>query len=302
MRTGSDDLAQVRARARLSAGRMAWFEADLAAALAQLEESLELFRRANDTLGTLEAMSGLVLVLTRRGEFARTLALLEEARAITRTLANRQEALPVLAGLARAAALVADEKSLFFAREWGEETAQEARAAGDKRSLAWSLDSLAICHYYGGELKAARAELEEGIPLFEELGDAWGVSLQKWLLGNIARREGKLEDAWNLNRAAITGQTQGNSRQGLPYMLDSFAFVALEAGHAERAARLLFASQSISDQLGNVFQPLYQCERDEYLTVLRASLSLERWDEARNKGRALSLEAAVALGLEPLDL
>lgn len=291
-------LTLIRARALASAGRMAWFEADFAVASAQLSESLALFRTARDIAGMLEAISGLILVLTRQGDYEKALTLVQEAQSLLPSVRGQKNFLPILAGLGRATSFMVSEEALPIGRKWSAEAADMARVAGDKLSLAWSLDGLAICDYYNNELKLARAELEEGIPLFEELGDLWGVSLEKWLLSNIARRDRHWDESRTLNREALTVQSQHNSRQGTSYMLDSFAYLAIEERQPQRAVRLLSAAQNLRDHLGSVLQPLYVLEHEEYLRVSRDMLPPTKWALLWDQGRKLTAPEAIALAIE----
>ena len=293
-----DDLSSIRARALAGAGRMAWFEADFPTARMQLEESLALFRQTKDRVGMLDAMSTLILVRTWQGELAAALSLLEEGMALLRELPDRQNLLPVLAGLGRAAAFTVAEEALPHAWVLGEEAVRLARAANDKRSLAWALNTLAICCYYRGDHAAARPYLEEGVVLFQELGELWGVSLLTWCLGNVARRAGRYEEAWTLNQQSMTVQPPCNNRQGMPPMLESFAYLAVEEKQPQRAARLLAAAGKLREIDGNFRQPLVAAEYEEYLGTLRTMLDATEFEAAWEEGRAMTIEEVVASALK----
>jgi tetratricopeptide (TPR) repeat protein len=296
-----DNIVLIKARALSSAGRMAWFQADFATARVHMEESVALFRQQHDRVGLLDATSTLILVRTWQGELPAALSLLEESMEILKHMPNRESLLPIIAALGRAAIFMVTEESLPHAWVLGKEAERLARATNDKRSLAWALNTLAFCRYYSGDYAAARPELEEGIILFRELGELWGVSLLTWSLGNIARREGRYSGAWMLNQQAMTMQSRQNSQQGLPPMLDSFAYLAIAQGHAQRGARLLAIATKLREDYGSFQQPLVLAEREEYLHQLRAMLDPAELEAVWAEGRVMMQEDAITYALERPD-
>lgn len=296
-----DNIALIRARALSSAGRLAWFQADFPSARAHLEESVVLFRQQQDRDGLLDAMSTLILVKTFQGELSAAMSSLEESISLLQHLPDRQRLLPVITALARAAAFMTMNESLPYARTLGTEAEQLARAAHDKRNLSWALTSLAFYHYYSGNCAAARPHLEEGVTLFRELGDSWGVSLLTWSLGNIARQAGRYDEAWKLNEQSLTMQSRQNSRQGLPPMLESFAYLAIDEGQGRRGARLLAAAATLRETYGSIQQPLLIIEQEEYLEKLGALLAPAELEAAWQEGRAMKIEDAITYSLSKPD-
>jgi tetratricopeptide (TPR) repeat protein len=259
-----------------------------------LEASLSEYERGDDAVGALDATTNLTLVYGFQGEVALALSLLRDSVSTLQTLGNRTALLPQIAGLGLAAAFLVDEESLPIAWELSEEAENLARESNDKRSLAWALDSQAICHYYRGEYQAARRPLEVGIALFEELGEEWGVSQLVWLLGNVAWREGDLAEARRLGHRSITIQPRQNIRQGLPPMLESAAYLALAERELERAARFLSLAERLRQENGMHAQPLLLAERESQLQALRALLPEPEFQAAWKAGRAMTTEAAIA--------
>jgi hypothetical protein len=293
-----NDVVLMRARALSKAGRLAWFQADFASARVHLEESVALFRQQHDRVGLLDAVSTLILVKTWQGEFPAALSLLEESMEVLKHMPDRESLLPIIAALGRAAVFMVMEESLPPAWVLGKEAEQLARAVNDKRSLACALNTLAFCRFYSGDYAAARPHLEEGVILFRELGEMWGVSLLTWSLGNIARREGRFSEAWMLNEQSMTMQSRQNSLQGLSPMLDSFAYLAIVEGQGHRGARLLANATKLREEIGSFLQPLVLAEREEYLQQLRAMLDPAELEAAWQQGRAVTLNDAITYALQ----
>jgi tetratricopeptide (TPR) repeat protein len=296
-----DNIALIRARALSSAGRLAWFQADFPGARAHLEESVALFRQQQDRNGMLDAMSTLILVKTFQGELSEAMSSLEESIDLLQHLPDRQSLLPVITVLARAATFMNMKESLPHAWTLGTEAERLARAAHDKRNLSWALTAVAFYHYYSGNCAAACPYLEEGVTLFRELGDLWGVSLLTWSLGNIARQEGQYDEAWKLNEQSLTMQSRQNSRQGLPPMLESFAYLAIDEGQARRGAHLLAAAAKLRETYGSIQQPLLIAEQEGYMEKLRALLAPAELEAAWKEGSAMKLEDAISYSLSKPD-
>ena len=286
-----------RARALGGAGRLAWYELDLVTARARLEESLALFRQARDPIGTVEAISSLILVLSWQGESAAALALLREAMELQRRLTDRQGRLPVLAGLGWAASFMSAAESQDDAWAINEEVAALARAADDTRSLAWAQDNLGMICYWRTDLAAARPLLEEGLALFRQSGELFGVAHCAWGLGNVAREEGRYEESRTLNDESLALVLQTKTWAGLPYCLESAARLAMIGDEPRRAARLLAAADRARETQRSFAQPLVRAERERWIPVLRTMLSAEEWEAARAEGRAMTPDSAVAYAI-----
>ena len=166
-----DDGLLIRARALCGAGRLAWYELDLAAARAHLEEGLAIFRRAGDPAGTLDALSSVIMVLSWQGEDAAALALVQEGMSLLRQIEDRQKQLPILSNFGWAVAFTCSPETLDDSWSINQEVAILARAAGDKRSLAWALNGLGLCCYWA-MLSTALAGLP-ALPRANRRGREW---------------------------------------------------------------------------------------------------------------------------------
>ncbi|HEX6270937.1 MAG TPA: hypothetical protein VFZ43_11920, partial [Anaerolineales bacterium] len=85
---------------------------------------------------------------------------------------------------------------------------------------------------------------------------------------------------------------------GSAWCLERLAEVALAQGKPEKAVRLLGAAAALRVSIGSVVDPADEREYQSRLISLRMELGNERFAAAWDKGRAMSLEQAVAYALE----
>jgi ATP/maltotriose-dependent transcriptional regulator MalT len=209
-----------------------------------------------------------------------------------------------------------------------------ARVLDDPFLLGVTLANAGLLSYRRGDFGQAENLLTEAHQLVRERSGSVWVASPPLLLGDTALAQGHFERAaahytetltvlegtsydWilgdaqaglgavsyctgNLKQAAIQyHQTLERAQEvGLPLLLVSallgVAGVAAEAGQPETGARLLGAAEALATSLGStIFRRDYPV-RDRVLATLRTALGEERLAAAREAGRALTLEAAIA--------
>jgi hypothetical protein len=88
------------------------------------------------------------------------------------------------------------------------------------------------------------------------------------------------------NKAAVAG------------CLDGLAQIAAAEGRPERAARLFGAADAITNSTGEAVPLANRAEYAQIAEGVRDSLGKEAFEAAWDEGQAMSLEEAVAYGLE----
>lgn len=288
----------LRGRVLCAAGRMAYFESDFAGARVRLEEGLALFRQSGDQVGTLNAISSLLLVLSWQGESDTALSLFHEGMAILSQIKERQSLLPVLGSFAWAATFMASPEALTDTLPINEEVVRLARAAGDKRSLGIALDCLGQCFYWTNDLMSARRVYEECLPLLRDIGENLMADHAIWGLGKVALREGRLEEARSCAARSLLFQKQHKSPIGVPYIIESFADLAVVENQPQRAVRLFAAAARTREAQNSFPQPLVVAENEQYLAPLRETLSAEEFAAAWKEGHTMTIEEAIEYALE----
>jgi non-specific serine/threonine protein kinase len=218
-----------------------------------------------------------------------------------------------------------------------EEALSHFRAVGDTWWVAETLLSAGIHAVHLADLATARRYLEEAIALFGSVGVTNNLAQSYAILGRIAlaerapdeairhfeqsvalaRSEGYRETtALPLMMLGIVYARQGEYQRSMSYLheslrayqdvgevtgvagcLEALGGVALGRGDATRAARL-FGGAAILAGLHTVeSEPQTQRMRERTLAAIRRTLGESAFAAAWAEGRALSLDAAVALAL-----
>jgi len=214
-----------------------------------------------------------------------------------------------LAGLGAAAVLQGDHGR---AQEW----LSRAQAVARPRALEWSQYEkwvrhwLALSAYASGDMEAARATAAQIVRIGRGRGDRWDEAIGEWLLGVLAHRQGRhddarahlqasralstdpqlpwslgrsllgladlakedenLENAWELAHDGLEDLDDYGDRLGAAAALEAIADLALAFGEPERSLRLLAASQRFHTNTG----------------IARFPPEADRFDRARNAAEA----------------
>jgi predicted ATPase/DNA-binding CsgD family transcriptional regulator len=238
-----------------------------------------------------------------------------------------------LTGLGAAAVLQGDHET---AQEWLSAAQAVLRPNALEGSLygMWTRHWLALSAYVSGDLETARATAEDIVRIGRGGGGRLDEAIGEWLLGMVARRQKRRDDArarLESSRALSTDpqlpQTLGWSLLGLAEMarddedldgawelahdslevLDDYgdrvgsaaalvqvADLAVALGEPERSIRLLAASQRFHTDTGIARFPLQADRFDRARGSARAELDSAHATECWDAGSELSLAEAVA--------
>lgn len=184
---GSEPLAD----ALNTAGNICFYMRNGAASLAYHERHLEVRRAIGDDLGVARALSNIGNALVTIGRCQDALPLHEESLAIIRRYVTTDT--------------IADERSVDYIRK--------DRA---KRYLPAALLNLADSLEGLGDTKSARDRLWESLSVYSNLGSANGVARCYMALGELARRMGDLEAAFDMFEHAIAACRLSSQREVIP--------------------------------------------------------------------------------------
>lgn len=216
-----------------------------------------------------------------------------------------------------------------------------ARELGDARLLAHGLTGLALTLPFERSAAQVRDLLTEALALFRRAGDSWGIGFVLGPLGQVTLRDGDPHAAATLHREAleraehidddhlraqalnqlaldamIAGQADRAraellraadvqrrllDQEGVAYTLEGFAAVALAAGSAAVAARLLGAARGTRSRLGVAVWPLLRPLSDALAAAVRAALDPQVHDREHTTGAALRPLDALDLAVARLD-
>jgi tetratricopeptide (TPR) repeat protein len=296
---GGNAPVALRAKALQMAGILAAMQIDYERAATLYEEALALSRELGDKRGIAQALQAIAYVAYQRTDYTRAIELCQEALALHRELRDKRGIANTLRDLGWCARVLRDVQLDVVAL--GEEALALYRELGDKWGSADALLMLAYNAYGEGEYAKSEALYQETLVLRREVGDMVGVAaaltglvLVVYKMGDYKRAETLLHEGLLVSRD--TGFTQVEVTG-----LEITAWLALAGGQPRRAAQLAGAAAGLAELRGATAVPDKLADHEQALQAMRAALGEEAFAAAWAKGRALSLDEAVALALEDTD-
>jgi predicted ATPase/DNA-binding XRE family transcriptional regulator len=248
----------LRARALHVGAAMAYAQGDYAAAEGRYREALRLCRDEGDEVVEGHALAGVGLVQMARSEHEEAVSSLEEAIGIFERCGEDYGAAVARVWLG----------SVLLARGHGEQAERNF-----EKALAWvryaKNPSLTLNTLYSLVQSALARE-------------------------DYAEAGGQLEEAIGL-------AGQAGDRASLAHLLEALAVVRAYYGEAERSAVLLGAAEGLLEEVGARVYNQYMSDRSLYegtVTSLRFRLGERGFEEARERGRGMDFEQAVAYALQ----
>lgn len=227
---------------------------------------------------------------------------------------------------------------LSQARQFWQEAAHLAIEVGDKLNEAWAKLYLSGNTDQPHSFDANWQSAEEAIAIFQELDYQPGLAQGYNILGELARMAGNdalarekyevsmalsrqtgevirqnmlLENlsmtyynqgdfrlAWETGQEALRRFRRSGTVQGVVSSLWIAAGPLTKLGQAEKATRLLGATDALLVQIGAASQPTDFDQLMKYTAEARAQLGDAAFQDAWDEGQTLTLEQAVALALE----
>jgi predicted ATPase/DNA-binding CsgD family transcriptional regulator len=286
--------ASVRAKALDGLGWIAEPQGDYERARVAYEESLELYRSANDRRGVANALGDLGSLALDQGDYEQAYSLLEESLTLHRELGSKEEVVGVLNGLGVLASANGDrEQSISFFSE----ALALSRGTGNVGRNAVSLGNLGITMLVHGDPEQATALLDESLALFQEIGDSSNIAISLMYSALAALTQGDHERVRALSQESLKLLQKGEDKQHIPDCLEIMAGGAGAQGQAQRAARLWGAAEAMREDIGVPLQPEDRKLLDPYLTTVRTSLGEAVWQATLGEGRAMMPEQAIEYAL-----
>jgi len=179
-----------------------------------------------------------------------------------------------------------------------EETLRLARASGNPWIVALATQDVARAAWISGDLAQAEAGFEASIALFQELGDRHFTNGSRSEIGHVWRQEGRFAEAAARYRETLPVWQELGQRAAVAHQLECLAFIAIDAGQAQRAARLLGAAEALREVIGSEMTRMERHEYERAVARLRALPDEVAVTAAWASGRALSLDEAVQFALD----
>lgn len=275
-------------------GFVAHHEGDYATARCFHEESLSLRRELGDKRGIAFAQANLGWAIHKLGDYEQAANLLEEARALFKHLGDKQ----LFAFSSNILAdVVQDQGHGRQAKTLLEESVHTCREIGAKYSLAVGLRIFGSVTNQQGEHQRAAALVSESLNIFREIGDRYGAAFALCSLANITLDQGDNRSAESLLRESLILRNEIGDKHGIVECLTSLAGVAVAQAKMERASQIIGASDTLSASLEIKLSPAEQERYERNKELSRSGLSDQIVASAYKKGRAMTLQRAVAFAL-----
>ena len=195
--------ATARAKALYVAGMMANYQGDHGSAESLVEESLGLFKKHGDKLGTAYALSNAGFAANGQGHHQRAIILIEESVDLFLEVGEKWGAAIELGFLAVAWRNRGDHGRAKWLAERGLALSREV---GERQTITAALYTLAILAQAERDYERARDLFEEGLELSAELGNEADVAHCLEGLASIAGAEGRIVRAarlWGAEEALL---------------------------------------------------------------------------------------------------
>ena len=184
------------------------------------------------------------------------------------------------------------------ARILHEKALTEARALGENWLLSFALNNLGEVARTQGEYDLARKYYEECETLLKDTGDKGDMARFVHSLGYIAQHEGDFARAESQFRKSLTLFRHLGNRRGMAECMAGLAGLKARQGNAEWGAIMLSAAESALKATGGDWWPADRVEVEANHEIIRAVLREPELAKAQKKGKAMTLEQALAFASE----
>ncbi len=147
-----------------------------------------------------------------------------------------------------------------------------------------------------GNWDEARCWVDRGIELTVQAGHPPNhhfFSMFENHRGHIERKSGNLEAAEHIYKRTIQVFFDRHNQAAACNILECFAFIAVQKGREQRAARLFGAAESIRARIEETMTPVEQIEYAGFVEQLRGDMPVEELEKEWAEGKKLSLTEAV---------
>jgi non-specific serine/threonine protein kinase len=256
-----------------------------------------LARGGNLTLGRARALNTLGQLYWAANNFHEARLCLEEALIISRSLDDR---LTLAWSLAYLGGATSGEGDYTSAQAYLEESLAIAKSLGtpNKHISAHSLLRLGDMHLLKGEYDHAQSHYEEAARSLREAREINWLGYAARRLGYARLHLGSIAEVSVFFSESLALNGEIAHQLGKIMCLAAFAALALAQGKETRAAQLCGAAESLRGATS--FLIIDQVEYDQTVAKLLSNMDTKTLEKAWAKGKAMTLEDAVAFALEEI--
>jgi DNA-binding CsgD family transcriptional regulator len=184
---------------------------------------------------------------------------------------------------------------------WLEEALSISRQLGNPETEADILDISGNLAYWQGNYQQANSYHRESILLSEKTGDNFHNLWTHVHMAYAVLRQGDIQQARALFADSIHNTCQAGLTGALVFAVEGVASLNVNQGQLGRAARLFAWTDAMREQIGDQRPPVEQNSVDKDLAIIHAQLNNAEFAKVAEEGRAMTMEQAIAIALEPVD-
>jgi len=250
---------------------------------------------ANRTAARARALNGAAVMAGSMGDPVMDRLRSEEALALHREIGDAWGIAYSVFSLGMAATEEADWTS---ARPYFEESLARFRELGEEHYALVAADGVAWTSRELGDLERSRAGHEDVLRQARAQHD-WAIAASELdQLARFARDEGRIDDSLSMLAESLRIKRDLEMPGLIVENLSRLAETLAVAGRAETAAQLLAAAEALREEIGGSHSWVIEAN-EKTLTQLRTQLNDATLAEAREHGRRLTIDEAVAFALSP---
>ncbi len=294
----------LRVMALMAAGMMALWQGNQERALARLQEGLAIAEKIEDDelVGFLTFVNGVALINMGRDNDARPL--LEPARELFGHMHSSfmEDASYILhfttVHLGNVELGLGNPER---ARALHEEAYAKAREIGENWLISFALNNLGEVARTQGQYDLARQYYEECQELLRDTGDKGDMARFAHSLGYIALHEGDYARAEEQFRHSLALFRKLGNRRGMAECMAGLAGLKARLGNPAWGAVMISAAERVLKETGGAWWPADRVEVEQNQEIMRAALDEAAYAAALEKGKAMTLEQALAFAAQEVS-
>jgi predicted ATPase len=283
------------ARAEMSLGQIALNEDRLSDAWQFLQTSLLFWRRSGDLKNAILCLINLGRVRMVLGVYSEAIALFEESLQLSRRIKDQHWE---MAGLWNLAEIHLRQGEHEIGGTLLASCLDHARKLGDRYFEAITLNRLGLVALRQREYGEGKRLLDMSLNLGRQMGSKWVVADAVAQQGYAALLQGEAQSAGPILKESLRLFHEQGERGELVLTLERLARVNLCQGNFEGAARLLRAARDWRLSNQEPLPPVDRSDQERAILELQSRFNPSEWERLWLAGEGLTLEEAVADGLQ----
>ncbi len=275
-------------------GVAAWRRGDFRAARVLLEEDLILFREMGDRDRVAWSLFMHGLLDNKQGEYTRASSLFEESLALFRELGNKRGIAASLTQLAGTLFVSQGNQDMIYPLL--EQGLSLDREVGDKEGMAVASLLLGWVALKQRDRAAARSRVEESLTLYQEMEHREGMAEALSMLGKVEAARGDHAFARTLYEESLAMAQEIDDKELLASGLEGLASVVATQGELAWAACLWGTAEALREAIGAPLQPIERADYEQAVAAVRGHLGAETFASAWAEGCAMTVKQVLTVG------